>query len=209
VGGAIPNPRWTDAPPTANSLGRSTLVNPRIGSSQPPTGWGPPQQTGWAPLVDPGPLHAVHSITRWLWPTVAVGGFLAVTGFVLAHDDPTPGLSIRGLATVTLAAAVVGLLTLHRRYGPRPLARALGEYAVVLLLAVLITTTGVPLNQPPPTGQQDGGNQASAASDQRPALVKTIDHFGDWLAKWRAWAHTQTNHPTPSPSTTSTTRRTP
>jgi hypothetical protein len=124
-----------------------------------------------------------------------VGGFLAVTGFVLRHDDPAPGLSWRGLLTVALAAAVVGLLTLHRRYGPRPLARALAEYAVVFLLAVLVATTGVPLNQPAtPT------TKASTVGDQRPALVKTIDRFGDWLDEWRAWAHTQgRRRPQPKP----------
>jgi hypothetical protein len=147
---------------------------------------------------------------------VAVGGFLVVTGFVLGHDDPAPGLSGRGLLTVALAAAVVALLTLHRRYGPRPLARALAEYAVVFLLAVLVATTGVPLDQPAaPT------SQASAAADQRPALVKTIDSFGDWLSEWQAWARTQrqraprpeptgeaaaTPLPSPSPSAASTWR---
>jgi hypothetical protein len=77
-------------------------------------------------------------------------------------------------------------LTLHRRYGSRPLARALFEYAVVFLLAVLVATTGVPLDQPAaPT------TQASTVADQRPALIKTIDSFTDWLSEWRAWAHTQ------------------
>ena len=180
-------------------------MQPRSSWSQPPPGWGQPHLSGWTPLVDPGPLQAVRSITRWLWPTLAVGGFLAVTSFVLTHDDPTPGLSIRGLATVTLAAAVVGLLTLHRRYGPRPLARAFGEYAVVFLLAALVATTGVPLHQPPPAGPQ----RASAASDQRPALVKAIDSFSDWLAEWQAWAHTKTDHPSGPTSTSTTTRRTP
>ena len=163
-------------------------MNSRIGWGQPPTGWGPPQQTGWTPLVDPGPrpLQAVRSIGRWLWPTLAVSGFVAVTGFVLSHDDPAPGLSGRGLLTVVLAAAVVALLTLHRRYGPRPLARAVFEYAAVFLLAVLVATTGVPLDQPAaPT------SPASAVPDQRPALVKTIDNFRDWLSEWRAWARTQ------------------
>jgi hypothetical protein len=169
-------------------LVKEQLVNSRIGWGQPPTGWGLPQQTGWTPLVDPGPrpLQVARSAGRWLWPTLAVSGFLAVTGFVLSHDDPAPGLSTRGLLTVALAAAVVALLTLHRRYGPGPLARALAEYAVVFLLAVLVATTGVPLDQPAaPT------SQASAVPDQRPALVKTIDHFGDWLSEWRAWARTQ------------------
>jgi hypothetical protein len=172
-------------------------VNSRIGWGQPP-GWGQPTLPGWAPLVDAGPasLHAARSVGRWLWPTLAVGGFLAVTGFVLRHDDPAPGLSGRGLLTVALAASVVGLLTLHRRYGPRPLARALVEYAIVFLLGVLVATTGVPLNQPAaPT------TQASTVPDQRPALVKTIDSFGDWLSEWRAWARTQHDRrPRPEPT---------
>jgi hypothetical protein len=173
-------------------------VNSRIGWGQPPAGWGPPQQSGWTPLVDPGPrpLQAVRSVGRWLWPTLTGSGFLAVTGFVLSHDDPAPGLSGRSLLTVALAAAVVVLLTLHRRYGPRPLARALVEYAVVFLLAVLVATTGVPLDQPAaPT------SQASAVPDQRPALVKTIDSFRNWLSEWRAWARTQRDRgPRPEPT---------
>ena len=58
-------------------------MNPRIGWSQPPPSWDAP---GWAPLVDPGPryLHSARSVGRWLWPTLAVSGFLAVTGFVLS-----------------------------------------------------------------------------------------------------------------------------
>jgi hypothetical protein len=139
---------------------------------------------------------------------VAVSGFLLVAGFVFAHDDPTPGLSVRGLATVTLAAAVVVLLTIRRTAGPRPLARALGEYAVVFLLAALIATTGVPLDQAPTAGKQAAGKQASTASDQRPALVKTVDGFGDWLGEWRAWARTQSDHRSNPTSTTTTTRRT-
>ena len=87
-------------------------------------------------------------------------------------------------------------LTLHRRYGSRPLARALFEYAVVFLLAVLVATTGVPLDQPAaPT------TQASIVADQRPALIKTIDRFRDWLSEWRAWARTQRQRaPRPEPT---------
>ena len=41
---------------------------------------------------------------------------------------------------------------------------------MVFLLAVLLATTGIgPTDQPLP-----GGKQASAAVDQRPALVKTV-----------------------------------
>jgi hypothetical protein len=186
-------------------------MNPRIGWGQPPTGWGPPQMPGWAPLIDPGPtpLHAARSAGRWLWPTVAVTGFLALTGFVLAHDDPAPGLSRRGLLTITLTAMVVVLLTIHRAAGPGPLARAMVEYAVVFLLAVLVATTGVNASQPPV-----GAEQASTAADQRPALIKAIDGFGDWLNEWRAWAHKETNRrahsasaPSPAPPPPSSTRR--
>ena len=184
-------------------------MNARNGWSQPP-GWGPAHQTGWAPLVDHGPLplQTARSVGRWLWPTLSVSGFLVVTAFALAHDDPTPGLSLRGLLTIALAAAVVVLLTIRRTAGPGPLTRALFEYAVVFLLAVLIATTGITLN-PAPTGAK----QASTTRDQRPALIKTIDSFGDWLSQWRTWARTETNRrahaspPTPTaPALPSTTR---
>ena len=174
-----------------------------------PAGWDPPHFPGWGPLVDPGslPLQPVRSIGRWLWFTVAVSGLLAVTAFTLTHDDPTPGLSARGLLTVALTAAVVVLLTIRRAAGSGPLTRALFEYTVVFLLAVLVATTGIPLDQAPPTG--GGGLQASADHDQRPALVKTIDSFQDWLGEWRTWARTETNrraHSTPTPESPTTRR---
>jgi hypothetical protein len=166
-------------------------------SAAPPPGWG--QAPGWSPLVDDGPAppQAARSIGRWLWPTLAVGGFLAVAGFVLTHDDAAPGLSGRGLLTITLAAAVVVLLTVRRTAGPRPLARAMFEYTVVFLLAVLIATTGVDLDQAPTAGKR-----ASTLPDQRPALVKTIDGFRDWLSQWRAWARKENHRRTRAPSTT-------
>jgi len=120
-----------------------------------------------------------------------------VTAFVLGHDDPTPGVSLRGLCTIALAAAVVVLLTLRRTAGPGPLTRALVEYAVVFLLAVLVATTGVDVDQAPTAGKQ-----ASAVPDQRPALVKTIDGFGDWLSQWRDWARKETDRRSQSSSTT-------
>ena len=91
-----------------------------------------------------------------------------MTGFVLGHDDPTPGLSLRGLCTIALAAAVVILLTLRRTAGPGPLARALFEYAVVFLLAVLVATTGVDVDQAPTGGKRAAvGPAAGAGQDHR------------------------------------------
>jgi hypothetical protein len=175
---------------------KEQLVNPRSRWGQAPASWDAP---GWTPLVDHGPLplQTARSVGRWLWPTLSISGFLVVTGFVFGHDDSTPGLSLRGLCTITLAAAVVILLTLRRTTGTGPLARALFEYAVVFLLAVLIATTGIDLNQ-----ASTGTKQASAVPDQRPALFKTIDGFRDWLSQWRDWARTETDRrPQSSPAT--------
>jgi hypothetical protein len=116
----------------------------------------------------------------------------------VGHDDPHPGLSRRGLLTIALAALVVVLLTIHRRYGTWSLARALFEYAAVFLLAVLIATAGPDVDRPPA-----GAEQACAARDQRPALIKAIDGFGDWLREWRAWADKETDRRAQSASATS------
>jgi hypothetical protein len=100
---------------------------------------------------------------------------------------------------------VVALLTIHRRYGAWSLTRALVEYAVVFLLAMLIATTGLDIDQPPA-----GAEQGSTAPDQRPALIKAIDGFGDWLSEWRAWAHKETDRraqSSPAPPLRSSTRR--
>jgi hypothetical protein len=163
----------------------------------PAPGWGEP--TGWSPLIDHGPLplRAATSVARWWWPTLAIAGFLALAGFVLGHDDPAPGLSQPGLVTIALAAAVVTLLTIHRTAGPGPLTRAMAEYTVVALLAALLATTGIDTDQPPADG-----TQASAAPDRRPALVKTLDGFRDWLAGWWQWADQEYDRRTRPPSTT-------
>ena len=178
-------------------------MNTRIRWGQAPTAWDAP---GWAPLADPSALPTIRSVGRWLWPTTAVSGFLVMTGFTFAHDDPNPGLSVRGLVTIAPAAAVVVLLTMRRAAGPGPLARAMAEYTVVFLLAVLIATTGISVDQPPAAS----GTTAHVAPDQRPALVKTIDGFRDWLHEWRRWADKQTDRgqaATPTPGHSPSTRR--
>jgi hypothetical protein len=149
----------------------------RLGWSQPPTAWPQPTLPGWAPLMDPGPfpLQAARSLGRWLWPTLAVSGFLAVVAHSFAHDDPAPGLSQRGLLTIALAAALVVLLTSHRRYGLRSLARALAEYAAVALLATLLTAPGAGIDQPPANQPASGPARAQAtAGDDQPAVLRAV-----------------------------------
>jgi hypothetical protein len=148
-----------------------------LGWGQAPPGWG---QTfpGWSPLVDPNPLplQAARSLSRWWWPTVAVAGFLAVVTLVLDREDRAGGLSGRGLLTVALAAAVVILLTIHRRSGPRPLARALVEYATVALLAAS-AASGVDSQ----AANRAAGGKAKAqaparadASTDQPAVIQAV-----------------------------------
>jgi hypothetical protein len=182
-----------------------TMYRARRTVGAPPPGWDLPP--GWGqPLDDPQPYPAAGQVGRWFYPTLAVSGFLLVTGFVVAHDDPAPGLSARGLLAIALAATVVVLLTIRRTAGPGPLTRALGEYTVVALLAVLVATTGIPSVDPPPAA----GKQASAAVDHRPPLVKTIETWRDrlvgawaWLAeRWRRADQQTTPRPQSSATTT-------
>jgi hypothetical protein len=198
-------------------------VTTRIRWGQPAPGWGQPQLPGWAPMVDHGPLplQTARSVGRWWWPTLALAGFGIVTGFVVGHDDPTPGLSHGGLLTVALAAVVVVLLTIHRRNGPGPLARAVAEYTVVALLATLLAATGTVDQQPvdrakPATATQAQANPETAADDHRPGLLRAgaavvravttaaraVTGAARWLAElWRK-ADAKTDHPNRSPSTT-------
>jgi hypothetical protein len=150
-------------------------VNPRIGWGQPQLpGWHAP---GWAPLVDPGPrpLQAARSLGRWWWPTLTMAGFLAVLAYVVDHEPSSPGLSYRGLLTVALAAVVVVLLTIHRRYGPRWLARALAEYTTVALVAALLAAPAGAADQPAADQAASGQPrvQAAAGADQ-PAALRAV-----------------------------------
>jgi hypothetical protein len=191
-------------------------------------GWGQPAP-GWDPLADPGPLplRAAGSLARWWWPTSAVVGFLTVVAYVLGHD-PQPGLSNRGWLTVVLAAVVVILLTVHRagRGGPprAPLARALAEYAVVALLAVLLATASAD-QQPAKRAEPEAGRRQSterpaqrrppaehdrrppaehagaATADHRPGIVRVASGVWGWLAELWHTAGELTDRSTP-PSTT-------
>jgi hypothetical protein len=105
-----------------------------------------------------------------------------VAGLALGYDQPAPGLSTRGLATIALAALVVVLLTLHRAAGPGPLARAVAEYTVVAVLAGLLVTDVGDLGQPPstpatPAAQTEARQAARAkpnleAGQDRPRVLR-------------------------------------
>jgi len=180
-------------------------------------GWD--QTPGWSlpAAADPLPLRAAGSLGRWLWPITAVVGFLATVGYVLAHDDPRPGLSDRSLLALGLALVVLVVLTVRRAAGPRPLARTLAEYALVALLAALLATSGAG-HQPAertedrarrrqpaterPAGRHQPAEQADAGADRRPGIVRVATGVGDWLAGlWRD-ADQQADRRTPPTSTT-------
>jgi hypothetical protein len=182
----------------------------------PAPGWGQPLP-GWSPLVDHGslPLRVAGSLSRWWWPTLALAGFGAVVGFTLGHDQPSPGLSTQGLLTITLAALVVVLLTIHRTTGPGHLARAVAEYAVIAALAGLLTagTGGVDQHPPSPTGSS--ARSKVEAGQDRPGMtrvaarvgrvvtraVRAVTRAARWLVDLWRQADAQTNHDTRSPAT--------
>jgi hypothetical protein len=200
-------------------------------------GWGPAPGwgqafPGWSPLVDDGPLplRAASSVARWWWPILALAGFGAVAGLVLGHDRAAPGLSIRGLVTIALAALVVVLLTIHRAAGPGPLARAVAEYAVVAVLAGLLVADvgGVAQPSPNPTGSSaktEAGQAARAkpnlnAGEDRPRVlrvaagvawavtkaIRAVTGAAGWLVDlWRRADQQTDRHPSHSPSITTPT----
>jgi hypothetical protein len=210
-------------------LAKEQLVNRLHRTRHPSAGWGPAPGwgqplPGWSPLVDHGPLllRVVSSFGRWWWPTLALAGFGTVVGIVVGHDDPTtPGLSTRALATITLAALAVVLLTLHRAAGPGALARAAAEYTVVALLATLLAAAGA-ADQPPvdpatsATATQAKANPEAAADDHRPGLLrvgaivvravttaaKAVAGAARWLAELWRQADAKTDHPNRAPATT-------
>jgi hypothetical protein len=193
----------------------------------PAPGWGQPFP-GWSPLVDHGPfpLRMAGSVARWWWPTLALASFGAITGFVLGHDHPAPGLSTQGLVTIALAAVVVVLLTLHRTAGPAALARAVAEYAVVaVLIGLLVAGTGGVDQQPSSSTGSSAKTQAKhtptaepkvSAGEDRPGVIRVAVRAGravtgtiravtgaaGWLVDLWRQADAMTNHLHPPPSTT-------
>jgi hypothetical protein len=193
-------------------------------------GWGQ-SFPGWSPLVDHGPLplRVASSIARWWWPILALAGFSAVVGLVLGHDHPTAGLSTRDLVTITLAALVVVLLTLHRAAGPGPLTRAVAEYTVVAVLADLLVADVSGVDQPSTSGIPAAKAEARPAAPAKPNLeagqdqpgvlrvavgvaravtktIKAVTGAAGWLVDlWRRAGQQADRRPSHSPSTTTPT----
>jgi hypothetical protein len=179
---------------------------PTLGWGHPAPGWGQ-AFPGWTPLDDRGPLplRAAGSLARWWWPITAVVGFLAVVGYVLGHD-PGPALSDRGWLTVVLAAVVVATLSVRRTrgIGRAPLARAVAEYAVVALLAVLLATADAGQQQPPAPTEDGAGRRPSTErpTDRRPGIVRVVTGVWGWLAELWHTAGELADRRSPPPSTT-------
>ena len=174
-----------------------------------------PLTLGWPPP----PLVADRR--RWGWLATTVIGFLSLLIWVFRHERG-PGLSDRGWATITLAALLLVLLSVHRAHGGRALLRAAAEYAVVAALAVLLalTTTGSlghhapatpPVQaghasqQPTPPRHNARAGDARAAQD-RPGVVRAVVGVRDWLVGLWRQATQQADRSAP-PSTTRAPRR--
>jgi hypothetical protein len=189
----------------------------------PAPGWDQPLP-GWSPLVDQGPpsLRIAGSVARWWWPTLTIAGFLAVVAYVTGHAQPGP--SNRGLLTIALAAVVIVLLTIHRTAGPRPLARAVAEYAVVALLAGLLALAGgVDQQTTEPTSpaakteaNHDTKARADVGQDRRPGVlrvaagvaravtstIRAVTGAAGWVADLWRQADAKTDHANRPPPTT-------
>jgi hypothetical protein len=156
------------------------------------------------PLRWPLPRHPATRRTRWLWLVPLLAGFGAVLGIVVSHD-PGPGLALsgRGWFTIALAGLLVALLAIHRNTGQ--LLRALAEYTVVVLLAVLLATaTG--MQQPPPAAKQPAsraGATAKPAGDACPSIVRVRD----WLTCLWHTSQEASRRAHPTPTTTRPHRR--
>jgi hypothetical protein len=158
---------------------------------------------GWPP---PSLMEVRARWLAWLWRLALTGGFLALVASVVGHDDPRPGLTDRSWLTLGLAAALVGLLSVHRAAGVVPLLRALAEYGVVALLVVLLATGpgAFAPAAPHPTGRP--GTHATARAGQRAATTAKqaadgcppVRQVPAWLAC--LWRQAQDAHrPNPKP----------
>ncbi len=164
---------------------------------------------GWPP---PSLMEVRARWLVWLWRLALAGGFLALASYVVSHDDPRPGLADRSWLTLGLAAALVGLLSVHRLAGVVPLLRALAEYGVVALLVVLLAVPGTA-----PSGHQQAakspahqadraGKRATTAGTKAAHGCPPVRQVPAWVAC--LWRQAQQAHPptkpkalSPAPST--------
>ncbi len=144
---------------------------------------------GWPP---PSLMQVRARWLAWLWRLALAGGFVWLASYVVGHDDPRPGLTDRSWLTLGLAAALVGLLSVHRLAGVVPLLRALAEYGVVALLVVLLAVPGTA-----PSGHQQAakspahqagraGQRAATAGKQAADGCPPVRQVPAWVAcLWR------------------------
>jgi hypothetical protein len=157
-----------------------------------------PTLPGWGPLVEPPRrLQTAAAVLRWWWPTTTVAGFLVLVAIVGDRDHPAPGLSMRGVVILTLAAAALTILTIRRRFGPWALTRALVEYAVLVLLVALLAIPTAPSSEQapasstrPPAAKQQAAKQSTASLPPGISQVvgagRRASGAGRWLLElWR------------------------
>jgi hypothetical protein len=161
-----------------------------------------PVLPGWEPLVEQPLRLQPSAVLRWWWPAAMVTGFLVLVAIVGDRDDPAPGLSSRGLATLTLATVALATLTIRRQAGPWALTRALAEYTVIVLLVGLLTTpTAAPsAERTPVTSTRPPAARQEVAS--LPPGMSQVVSVGRWLVElWdRAEAMTDPPPTRPKPS---------
>jgi hypothetical protein len=126
------------------------------------------------PIGGPAPIRPAgqlgYWLARWWWPAAALGGFLALLGYVLGHDDPArPGLTDHALLVLGAAAVVLVVLTRRRSYGARELTRTLTEYAIVALLVGALVTL-----QPAASAKRHQGAAGQPTTTTRPPLVAIV-----------------------------------
>ena len=167
---------------------------------------------GWGPLIEPPRRLHAGAILRWWWPTTTVAGFLILVAVVGDRDHPAPGLSMRGLIILTLAAAALTILTIRRRFGPWALTRALAEYAVLVLLVALLATPtpeqAAATSTRSPAAQQQAARQQAAKQSTAslpPGISQVVGagrrlaDAGHWLLDlWRRADHQTTPQSAPT-----------
>jgi hypothetical protein len=139
-----------------------------------------PMLPGWSPLSEPTPRPGTH-LGRWLWSGTILAAFAALVAYMFA-TSPGPGLSTRGLVILALAAIVLAVLTLRRRWGPLSMLRTLAEYAVVATLAGLLVLAAAAPSGPAERSARERRQTTEQASALPPVIRQVVGAAG-WLAE--------------------------